>query len=56
MLHLGSRLSFIYCIILDVELVESISIEALPSEFRKAAEFLSLTSYSSDLGLDKVSK
>lgn len=53
MLHLGSTLSFICCTILDIELVESISIETLPSELRKTVAFLSLTSYSSDLGLDK---
>lgn len=53
MLHLGSMLSFICCTILDIELVESISIETLPSELRKTVAFLSLTSYSSDLGLDK---
>ena len=52
-LYLGSMLSFICCTILDIELIESISIETLPSEFRKAVEFLSLASYSSDLGLDK---
>lgn len=52
-LHLGSMLSFICCTILDIELVESISIETLPSELRKTVAFLSLTSYSSDLGLDK---
>lgn len=53
MLHLGSTLSFICCTILDIERVKSISIETLPSELRKTVEFLSLTSCSSDLGLDK---